>query len=79
MTYFVALVCGFVLDFCFAWYTRSVGLGKVWAASVASVCCAVPSLTGVALVVSDWRHGVFYAVGLFLGTLVYMLGYKEAK
>jgi hypothetical protein len=70
MTAIVAFLAGLFLDIAWAQYIRMVSDGRHWQAGLWSVLCAVPSLTGVLIVVADPTMFAFYGSGLFLGTVL---------
>ena len=69
----MAFAAGFALDWAWGWYMSAVARGLAVRAAVASVCCALPSLLGVTLVVrGGGAEATAYVAGLFFGTLVYI-------
>ncbi len=79
MTAAIAFLAGLFLDIAWAQYIRMVSDGRHWQAGIWSVLCAVPSLTGVLIVVADPTMFAFYGAGLFLGTALGVAMNRDRK
>ena len=70
MSYLVTFVCMFLLDFCWAYYTRKVTEGRAMAASTWATILIILNATVMKYMTTDWAYFIPAAFGAFIGTYI---------